>query len=31
LMLFKGGKMVERITGYMPMPALEPKIVQHLD
>jgi thioredoxin 1 len=30
LMLFKGGKVVERITGYMPMPALEPKIAQHL-
>ncbi len=31
LMLFKGGEVAERITGYMPMPALEPKIAQHLD
>jgi len=31
LMLFKGGEVAERITGYMPLPALEPKIAQHLD
>ncbi len=31
LILFKDGKPVERITGYMPLPALEPKIAQHLE
>jgi thioredoxin 1 len=31
LMLFKDGEVAERITGYMPMPALEPKIARHLD
>lgn len=31
LMLFKDGQVAERITGYLPMPALEPKIAQHLD
>ena len=31
LMLFKNGEVAERIVGYMPMPALEPKIAQHLD
>ena len=31
LMLFKNGEVAERITGYMPMPALEPKIARHLD
>jgi thioredoxin 1 len=31
LMLFKDGEVAERITGYLPMPALEPKIAQHLD
>jgi thioredoxin 1 len=30
LILFKDGKPVERITGYMPLPSLEPKIAQHL-
>lgn len=30
LMLFKNGEVAERITGYMPMPQLEPRIVQHL-
>ncbi len=30
LILFKDGKVAERITGYMPMPALEPKIARHL-
>jgi hypothetical protein len=29
-MLFKNGEVVERIVGFMPMPALEPKIVKHL-
>lgn len=31
LILFKNGEVAERITGFMPMPALEPKIAQHLD
>ncbi len=31
LMLFKDGEVAERIVGFMPLPALEPKIVQHLD
>ena len=31
LMLFKNGEVAERITGYMPLPALEPRIAQHLD
>jgi thioredoxin 1 len=31
LILFKGGQVAERITGFMPMPALEPRIAQHLD
>ena len=31
LMLFKNGEVAERIVGYMPLPALEPKIAQHLD
>ena len=31
LILFKGGEVAERITGYMPFTALEPKIKQHLD
>jgi thioredoxin 1 len=31
LILFKDGQVAERITGFMPMPALEPKIAQHLD
>ena len=31
LMLFKNGEVAERITGFMPMNALEPKISQHLD
>ena len=30
LMLFKGGELKERITGFMPMNALEPKISRHL-
>lgn len=30
LMLFKNGEVAERIVGFMPMPALEPKIAQHL-
>jgi thioredoxin 1 len=30
LMLFKNGEVVERIVGFMPMPALEPKIAKHL-
>lgn len=30
LILFKDGQVAERITGYMPLPALEPKIAQHL-
>ncbi len=30
LMLFKGGEVVERIVGFMPMAALEPKISRHL-
>ena len=31
LMVFKGGEVAERIIGFMPLPALEPKITQHLD
>jgi thioredoxin 1 len=31
LILFKGGEVAERITGYMPLNALEPKIARHLD
>ena len=31
LMLFKDGQVAERITGFMPMNVLEPKIQQHLD
>ncbi len=31
LMVFKGGEVAERIVGFMPLPALEPKITQHLD
>ncbi len=31
LMLFKNGKVAERITGYMPLPVLEPRIAKHLD
>ena len=31
LILFKDGQVAERITGFMPMPALEPKIARHLD
>ena len=31
LMLFKNGEVAERIVGFMPMPALEPKIARHLD
>lgn len=31
LMVFKGGEVAERIVGFMPLPALEPKIAQHLD
>lgn len=31
LMLFKGGKVAERITGYLPLNVLEPKIARHLD
>lgn len=31
LMLFKDGEVAERITGFMPLSALEPKIAQHLD
>lgn len=31
LILFKGGDVAERITGYMPLDALEPRIAQHLD
>ena len=31
LMLFKDGQVAERIVGFMPLPALEPKIAQHLD
>lgn len=31
LMLFKNGEVAERIVGFMPMPALEPKITRHLD
>jgi len=31
LILFKDGQVTERITGFMPMPALEPKIARHLD
>jgi thioredoxin 1 len=30
LMLFKDGQVVERVTGYVPLPALEPKITRHL-
>ena len=30
LILFKDGEVAERITGYMPLNALEPKIKQHL-
>jgi thioredoxin 1 len=30
LMLFKDGEVAERIIGFMPMTALEPKISQHL-
>jgi thioredoxin 1 len=30
LMLFKNGEVAERIVGFMPMPALEPKIARHL-
>ncbi|MBN1566036.1 MAG: thioredoxin [Anaerolineae bacterium] len=31
LMVFKGGEMVERIVGFMPLNVLEPKVAQHLD
>lgn len=31
LMVFKNGEVAERIVGFMPLPALEPKIAQHLD
>lgn len=31
LILFKNGEVAERITGFMPLPKLEPKIAQHLD
>ena len=31
LMLFKNGEVAERINGYMPLPALEPRIAQNLD
>ncbi len=31
LMVFKNGEVAERIVGFMPLPALEPKVVQHLD
>lgn len=31
LMLFKDGEVAERITGFMPLNVLEPKISQHLD
>ncbi|MCD4687377.1 MAG: thioredoxin [Anaerolineae bacterium] len=31
LMVFKGGEIVERIVGYMPLPALDAKIRVHLD
>jgi thioredoxin 1 len=31
LMLFKNGKVAERIVGYMPLPVLEPRIARHLD
>lgn len=31
LMVFKGGQVAERIVGFMPLPALEPKIAQHVD
>jgi len=31
LILFKNGQAVERITGYIPMPALEPRIARHLE
>jgi thioredoxin 1 len=30
LILFKDGQVAERITGFMPMNALEPKISRHL-
>jgi thioredoxin 1 len=30
LLLFKNGEIAERITGFMPLPALEPKITRHL-
>ncbi len=30
LMLFKNGEVAERITGFMPLPQLEPKISRHL-
>ena len=30
LILFKDGQPVERIVGFMPLPALEPRISQHL-
>ncbi|MBN1680287.1 MAG: thioredoxin [Anaerolineae bacterium] len=31
LMLFKDGEVAERITGFMPLNVLEPKIARHLD
>lgn len=31
LMVFKNGEVAERIVGFMPLPALEPKVAQHLD
>jgi thioredoxin 1 len=31
LMLFKGGEVAERITGFMPLNVLEPKISQYID
>jgi thioredoxin 1 len=31
LILFKNGEVAERITGYMPINVLEPRIAQHLD
>jgi thioredoxin 1 len=31
LILFKGGEVAERITGYVPLNVLESKIVRHLD
>ncbi|MFH0862341.1 MAG: thioredoxin [Candidatus Altiarchaeota archaeon] len=30
LLVFKGGKLVDRITGAMPRQMLEPKIIKHL-